>query len=52
MTQIKTANDKLIIEKQKLSALLEITNSVNKDYSVSELLFQFENVMKRLFWHH
>jgi sigma-B regulation protein RsbU (phosphoserine phosphatase) len=46
MTQITKANDKLIIEKQKLSALLEITNSVNKDYKVADLLFQFENVMK------
>ena len=46
MTQITKANDKLIIEKQKLSALLEITNSVNKDYKVTDLLFQFENVMK------
>jgi sigma-B regulation protein RsbU (phosphoserine phosphatase) len=46
MTQITKANDKLVIEKQKLSALLEITNSVNKDYKVADLLFQFENVMK------
>ncbi|MFB0997885.1 MAG: hypothetical protein QMC28_04190, partial [Flavobacteriales bacterium] len=29
-----------------LNALLEITNSVNKNYKVADLLSQFENVMK------
>ena len=33
---------KLLIERQKLSALLEITNSVNKNYQMSDLLSQFE----------
>lgn len=38
--------DKLLIERQKLNALLEITNAVNKNYKVSELIVQFENVMQ------
>ena len=35
----------LTIEKQKLNSLLEITNSVNKNYKTRELLGQFENVL-------
>ena len=46
MTQITKNDNPLVMEKQKLSALLEITNSVNKNYKVADLLFQFENVMK------
>ena len=46
MTQIIKSDNQLIIEKQKLNALLEITNSVNKNYKVADLLSQFENVMK------
>lgn len=38
--------DKLLIERQKLNALLEITNAVNKNYKVAELVLQFENVMQ------
>lgn len=43
---ITKIGDKLAIERQKLNALLEITNSVNKNYKISDLLIQFENVMK------
>ena len=39
-------DNELAIERQKLNALLEITNSINKNYQVSELLNQFENVMR------
>ncbi len=46
MSPITNSEQLLVIEKQKLSALLEITNSVNKNYQMSDLLSQFENVMK------
>ncbi len=39
-------NDELVIEKQKLHALLEITNAVNKNYKVKDIIIQFETVMK------
>ncbi|MEN8928293.1 MAG: PP2C family protein-serine/threonine phosphatase [Flavobacteriales bacterium] len=39
-------NDDLVIERQKLNALLEITNAVNKNYKVKDLLQQFESVMR------
>ena len=39
-------DNELAIERQKLNALLEITNSINKNYKVGELLNQFENVMR------
>lgn len=43
---ITTLDDELAIEKKKLNALLEITNSVNRNYQVEELLLQFEKVMR------
>jgi sigma-B regulation protein RsbU (phosphoserine phosphatase) len=43
---ITNLDNELAIERQKLNALLEITNSVNKNYKISDLLDQFENVMR------
>lgn len=43
LTKIK---NQLIIERQKINALLEITNAVNKNYKVKNLLAHFEYVMR------
>ena len=43
---LTNTRDRLAIERQKLNALLEITNSINKNYSIDDLIVQFKNVMK------
>ena len=43
---ITNLDNELAIERQKLNALLEITNSVNKNYKIADFLDQFENVMR------
>ncbi len=45
MPKLVELQDKLEIEKQKLHALLEITNSINQNYKVKELLELFKNVL-------
>ena len=42
----KDIERKLLIERQKLSALLEITNAVNRNYKIDELMSQFQDVMR------